>query len=255
MKTKSELQGKIIITTQPADQAEALLVLLTQMGARAYNLPMVRTCTIDLSPADQKVLQNMDHYQLLVFTSKKGVKGFFENLEKYTRLAKLPASLEIATVGAGTAKEVEKWGKKVKFINPGTDAMDLAGFLNSSVLKKGDRVLLALGKLAPDVLIEQLSLKADITRLDVYETLTETSVDSEIAELIKSRRVDMCVFSSPSGFSNFLGFFGNVNGLILAATGTTTARCIEESGYEAKVIAPYPSPKEMAVSIKNYYKS
>jgi uroporphyrinogen-III synthase len=249
----SPLEGKTIITTQPADQAGELLHLLTARGATAINLPMIETLTLRVAGEElQKCLVD-GKFQLIVFTSKKGVRGFFENLMRFHGSVSLPGKTKIAVTGPSTLSEVENYGHRVDYLNPGTCAEDLASWLSEKVVRPGDNVLLALGTRAPGLLAGALSSKARITRINVYETIDVKEVDQATASLIRERKADMCIFTSPSGFHNFLRFFGDHNDLELGAIGKTTATAIKEAGYQARIISPYPSPTVLAEAIEKYF--
>ncbi|TVQ19963.1 MAG: uroporphyrinogen-III synthase [Bacteroidetes bacterium] len=247
------LEGKVIITTQPADQSQTLVELLTERGAGALNLPMIETHTLLLPAAQVKEMLHSERFRLLVFTSKKGVKGFFENLWHQQNNYRFPHPVQIAVVGHGTAECLKNYGHEASFINPGNDAQDLAQYLLSEVIQPQDNILLALGNRAPDFLEKNLAQKANIKRVNVYETILLTEIDQMMADKIRQRKTDMCIFTSPSGFSAFKDLFGNLNALPLAAIGNTTARAIKDSGYEVAVIAPQPTPEAMVIALEEYF--
>ncbi|MFN2394691.1 MAG: uroporphyrinogen-III synthase, partial [Bacteroidales bacterium] len=234
------LKGKVIITTQPADQAEEMLMLLDAKGAKAYNLPMIETQTIKIPEKELHQLLQPGRFDLLVFTSKKGVRGFFGNLSDLQGDFHLPPELKIAVVGHATGAELEKYGYEPAFVNPGTDAKDLADFLSENISKTGNNILLALSNKAPDFLETTLSEIAGVVRIDVYETIPLSTVDEELANLVKNRKTDMCIFTSPSGFYAFLDVFHDANSIQLSAIGNTTANAIKECGYDVAVTAPNP---------------
>lgn len=247
------LRGKTIITTQPADQAEELLMLLNDKGAYAFNLPMIETQTISIPKKEFQQLIRPGGYSLLVFTSKKGVIGFFENLFNVQGSYYLPQDLKIAVVGQTTATELEKYGYKPAFINPGTNAKDLAKYLSENLSETGNKILLALSNKAPDLLETSLSKIAKVKRIHVYNTIPLTEVNEDLALLVKDRKINMCIFTSPSGFYNFLKIFHAANSLNLAAIGTTTANAIRECGYQVAVTAPYPSMHSLVKAIELYF--
>jgi len=247
------LKGKIIITTQPADQAEEMLMLLNAKGAKAYNLPMIETRTITIPAEEFRQLLQPGTINLIVFTSKKGVRGFFENLYDLQGNFDLSAGIKIAVVGHATGAELEKHGHEPAFMNPGTDAKDLARFLSENISKTGNKILLALSNKAPDFLETTLSEVATVKRINVYETIPLSTVDEEIARLIRNRTADMCIFTSPSGFYAFLDFFNDVYSMHLAAIGNTTAHAIRECGYELAVTSPYPSAQSLVKAIEDYF--
>jgi uroporphyrinogen-III synthase len=245
------LKGKIIIMTQPADQDGEFAESLKSRGAVVYSLPMIKTNTLEVDDVEIDGWLNGE-FRLLVFTSKKGVRGFFSNLARYSGGVGLPGSMKIAATGQSTGREVEKYGHEVPFINPGTLATDLAAYLLEEVIRPGDKILLALGTLAPDFLERALSAKAVVRRVNVYETLPVGDVDQEVAGLIRSGKADMCIFTSPSGFHNYLKHFGG-HDITFAALGQTTALAISAAGYRTGVISPYPAPEELSRAIEEYF--
>jgi uroporphyrinogen-III synthase len=247
------LKGKVIITTQPADQAEEMLMLLEAKEARAFSLPMIETRTIRIPEEELHRIIQLGEFDLLVFTSKKGVRGFFENLSEFQGDFNLPSQLQIAVVGQATGAELEKYSHKAAFMNPGTDARDLTKFLMENVSIAGNKILFALSDKAPDFLETTLAEKATIKRINVYETIPLSTVDEQIAGLIKAGKADMCIFTSPSGFYAFLDVFPNADSLLLAAIGNTTAHAIKECGYDVAVTAPYPSAQSLVKAIDDYF--
>ncbi len=247
------LEGKVIITTQPADQGQPLIRLLQEKGAVVYHLPMIETKTIKLPPGHMEELLQPDLFQLIVFTSKKGVKGFFENLHNLQNNYLLPSQLSIAVVGQGTADCLKHYGHKATFINPGKDAEDLAHFLLYKVINPQDNILLALGNRAPDFLEKTLNRKVFVKRINVYETILLQEADEEIAGLILQGKTDMCIFTSPSGVYAFKKLFGAISELPAAAIGHTTAKAMEDSGYKGSVTAPRPSPEDLANAVEKHF--
>jgi uroporphyrinogen-III synthase len=245
------LKGKIIIMTQPADHDGEFADSLKSRGAIVYNLPMIRTSTLEI--ADEEISDWLNgKFGLLIFTSKKGVRGFFSNLNRHSGSFSLPSTMKIAATGQSTQREVERYGNKVDFVNPGTLVTDLARYLLERVVRPGDKILLALGTLAPDFLERALSAKAEIKRFNVYETLPVEDIDQEAARLIRSGKADMCIFTSPSGFHNYLKHFGNYV-INFAALGQTTASAITGAGYRVGVISPCPAPEDFAGAIEIFF--
>ncbi len=247
------LENRVIVTTQPADQSPELCSLLKAKGAKVFNIPMIETNTLKPEPEQIQDCLTPNKYSHIIFTSKKGVRGFFENLKNYKEGALLPESLKIAVIGESTNLEVEKYGHKVDFVNPGTDLEAFIPYLLEKVVNYNDNVILALGTLASDDMYKALSEIAKPLRINVYETILVEEVNEELSEYIISGKADMCVFTSPSTFDNFLRFFGKPNDISLAAIGTTTAKAIERSGCSVHVTAPNPSAKAMADAIEKYF--
>jgi uroporphyrinogen-III synthase len=253
MTTKSSLKDRIIITTQPADQASEMLNLLRQRGAKAFNLPMIETKTLQVSPAEKEVIKNIGLIDIIVFTSRKGVTGFFDNLEIITGTKRLYDKIKFSTIGIGTTREVENYGFSVDYPNPGRDASDLVEHLLTDVLTGDERILLALGTLAPDFLKNHLSFKANIERVNVYQTFPVSEPDPVVSELIVNGQADICIFTSPSGFQAFSEFFILNNPVNFAAIGNTTASFIEDAGFSVVVTASEPTAESMITSLEVFF--
>ena len=247
------LENMVIINTQPADQASELSSILKAKGAKVFNVPMIETYTLTLTPEQIDDCLTPNKYSHIIFTSKKGVRGFFENIINCRGSTSLPESLKIAVIGDSTREEVEKYGHKVDFVNPGTNLKAFVPYLLENVVNYNDNVILALGMLAPDNLSKALSGKTNPLRLNVYKTIAVKEVDEQLSEYITSGRADMCVFTSPSAYYNFVEFFGIPKDISFAAIGTTTAEAIEQSGGSVQMTAPYPSAEALAAEIEKYF--
>lgn len=247
------MKGRIVITTQPADRARAMIDLLHLKGAVALSMPLIKTGTLLLPPRSiQNVICNMQP-GLLVFTSTKGVHGFFENLMNVTGSYTLPHPAAIAVIGSTTAEAVKKYTTTPIHNNPGSDARDLANFLKEKVIRPGEKILLALGNLAPGFLEEELSEIALVRRINVYETVFLKPANEETSHLIRQGKADMIIFTSPSAFHSYLEHFASCAPVPFAAIGHTTAAAISEAGYDVAVTAETPSTENLADAIENFF--
>lgn len=248
------MKGKIIVTTQPADQASTMLELLREKGALAINLPVIETRTLTLTDNQLQDISSDTPFDLVIFTSRKGVRGFFENLLRINGSYNLPERLKIAAVGEKTASELSNYGQQASWINPGKDASDLVKDIPSFMDLSGKIILLALGSRAPDFLEESLGRCAKkVIRINVYETINTTPSRESIENIKNLGRVDMCIFTSPSGFYAFLSYFNELNILNLAAIGNTTAAAITQGGYIASVISSMPAAEAMVNDLEYFF--
>jgi uroporphyrinogen-III synthase len=247
------MEGKLVITTQPEDQALILLELLRDAGATAFNLPMIETRTITI---DKNIISNVlskESINLIIFTSRKGVRGFFENVAAATGTFHIPGNIKTAAVGKATAEEIKNYNTKADYVNPGNDAASLADYLIKEKIVHGKKILLALGNLAPGFLPETFSAYADTIRLNVYETLEKPVSDEKIAGYIKNKTADICIFTSPSGFSSFRKQFSDISDLKFAAIGKTTAAAIANAGYKSAVTASNPDMRVFVKELADYF--
>lgn len=247
------LKGKIIITTQSSSGAQKMMDVFQSQGASVFNLPTIETKTLfypkDL--IDHQIL--IPDYTWFVFTSKKGVKGFFDNIKCHFPQFDLSAYGKVAVVGEATARALENHGVTPDFVNPGDDGKSLADALANKILTPEDNVLFLAGNLAPDTLEQHITEICRFNRINIYETKYPQVPDPIVASYIVEDKADMVIFSSPSSFYGFLHFFGKGKKLNFAAIGNTTADSIRKCGFEVKAVAAHPNPHAMAEAVSEYF--
>ena len=248
------LKGKTIITMQSSSGAQKMMDAFQSEGASVFSLPTIETKTIFYSKdfIDHKIL--IPDHTWFVFTSKKGVKGFFDNIACHFPHFHLADYGKVAVVGEATARELQSHDTVPDFINPGEDGKSLAIALANELLTPKDRVLFLAGNLAPDVLEEQIKKICEFHRINIYETNYPRLLDKHIAALVHDNKADMVIFSSPSSFYGFLHFFGNGKNLNFAAIGNTTADAIKKCGFEVKAVAAKPNPGAMVDAVLDFFK-
>ncbi len=248
------MESRIVITTQPADQAGEMLQRLREAGFHSFNLPMIETRNLYLPPGElQKLITSFDP-DWLVFTSKNGVRGFFANLSNIHTSLSFMAHRKFAVVGKSTSHELEKLGFTPHFVNPGNDGQSLAQNL-LSLINPESRLLLALGTLAPNLLINKLSEKATVKRIDVYETVAAREFDTGLSDMIRKETVQLIMFTSPSGFDVFQTIFPDCRNIPFGAIGNTTAAAIRSKGYNPAVVPCEPNLEAMVNAIKKFFDS
>lgn len=220
----NNLINKIIISTRPFSEDDSIKEYLMEKGATVLDFPMIKIFPVSLTTETRNLLSHITEYQWIVFTSKNGVKFFFQFLQKVGIDLKSLSHIKIAVVGKITAAEVVKYYRHPDLTSSGNDSDDLAVEL-TKVLKPTDKVLLALAELANDKLENRITDLCIATRFNVYKTDDEEVVSSDIIERIKADDYHIILFTSPSGFRHFSKIMieNNITANIRAACiGTTT---------------------------------
>jgi uroporphyrinogen-III synthase len=97
-----------VLVTRPAHQAERLCGLIEAAGGRAIRFPVLEILEPSDSGALLGVIDRLESYDLAVFVSPNAVSKVM-NLLKGRR--ELPPGLRLVTVGKGSARELERWGR------------------------------------------------------------------------------------------------------------------------------------------------
>ena len=245
---------RTVISMQPAERASKLRKALENSNMRFFNMPMIRTETVKLNTEIQTVFDRLKNFDLLIFTSRNGVKAFYKLLQQAGRT--LPEKIKTAAIGKGTAKEIKRYGWQADYVQPGQTSRDFAAWLKNQVLKGGEKILLALGNLAPDFLQNQLSPQAFVQRIDVYRTLPVQEYDTDLMQKIRNDQYGLLLFSSPSAFANFYDNYQQKKTnarLRIVSIGETTTQAILNTTQALVLTAKEPGTDGLLGEIKQYF--
>ncbi len=243
-----------VISLQPAERAAALGRALQGSPVAFFNLPMIYTETVPLTKETEQKLRQLPQIDLLVFTSRNGVKSFFSLLKK-TGIS-LPVRTKIAVIGHGTAGTLEQLYRPADFIQPGITSADFIAYLQKEVLDEKQRIMLALGNLAPDRLENGLKPFATVQRINVYQTFPVKTYDKSLMQAIEENRYGLLVVSSPSAFYRFHELYHprRENPLRMVSIGQITTGAVLKKEPQAVVLtAKKPGTEGLLNEIKKYF--
>jgi uroporphyrinogen-III synthase len=257
---RSPLEGKRVVVTRAPEQAKELVREIEQLGAEVLLLPMVEFHEVeDAAPLDE-ALREIADFDWILFTSQNAVRFF---AKRCRALGLDPGKLQserprIAAVGPATAKAAREEGFRVYWIASRFRGEALAHELREDMA--GKKVLLPRSDLAAGKLPEALR-KAGATVCEVisYRTVVPDAADSDALTQIRSGRVDVMTFASPSAFHHFVDLLsadelpGVAQRLRFAAIGRTTAGAIREAGLPVEIVAAEGTSAGLARAIANYF--
>lgn len=249
------LKGKVIISTRPVDTDDKLPELISRAGGSLISLPMIEIRQSILSESEKKVLINPDKFNWLFFTSKNGVVSFFKHLIDLKGNTVLPGNTKIAVIGKKTAEELEYYGYSADFISNGNTSADMLSQFKKDVINP-EKVLLLLGNLADNVLLEGLKEISGVERVNVYDTIKPLNIDQKIIKNIKEGSYDLVLFTSPSAIENFCSLFSadELNRIKSASIGPTTSEAMIKAGCRPLITSDKSTAEGLFESIKSYYK-
>lgn len=160
------LRGVRILVTQPRATARRLADSLRQLGANVTRLPVIQTSPLDFD------LPDLSAYSHLLFTSGAGVTSFCDRLFDAGLDARSCAGLQIAAIGAETARVLRSYGLSADFVPSVFSGEALAAeLLASGRISSLDRVLIPQAAAPSPGLAEELSsAQVPFEELAVYET-------------------------------------------------------------------------------------
>jgi uroporphyrinogen III methyltransferase/synthase len=246
---------RVIISTQLPDQFNKLESLLSEK-VQLINFPMIEIEYIPLDSEINEKINKVSKYTWLIFTSMRGVRGFFELQRQSGNVSAYFEFPKIACIGNATGLELIMNGYQPDYVNPGNTSREFSISLLNDVLKPEDKVLLVLGERADDYLQAELQRHCFTERINVYKTIDVEQVDIRIFEMIEHDQYHLILFTSPSAFQNFvkLGNYhpGGIEFKILSIGNRTTSE-IEKLGYRVLITAQKSSMDGLADEIMKFF--
>ncbi len=237
--------NKNIILTRPHYEADNIRLSLEASGLEVIAFPMIEIKALSLSESDKQIFKQIADYQQIVFTSKNGVKHFFEqgSFQKQDL-----QSARFACIGETTAKALQEQGFTAEIVAEGT-SKEFLPLLQSKFVNPQEKLLLVQGKLAPDFLLKELQALCPTRLLQVYNTVAVKDYSTAVVERIRKDDYSILLFTSPSAFKRFLEIMNESHisaPFRIACIGNVTAAAVQEAGIEPVFIASKTKGEELA---------
>ncbi|MEY8393768.1 uroporphyrinogen-III C-methyltransferase [Lachnospiraceae bacterium 45-P1] len=215
---------------------EKLSEKLGAMGAKIIRAGVSRVVPCGMEGL-QKAVKNLSDFQWVVFTSRNGIRLFFDAIEACQADVRSLAGLKFAVVGTGTGDYLKTFGIHAEYMPKEYTTRALAGGLCEHV-KKEEKIFIPRARQGSKALTDCLD-RAGFCFLDhpVYDIVTD-----EVPAHILSG-LDYVTFESGSGVR---GFFKTQEkekrelfqrGVKAVCIGKVTAAALEEFGIAGSLVA------------------
>ncbi|HJL20359.1 MAG TPA: uroporphyrinogen-III C-methyltransferase [Sandaracinaceae bacterium LLY-WYZ-13_1] len=238
------LFGRRVLVTRPAHQSQAISRMLRDHGAEPICVPAIRIEPPEDAGPLREAVADAGRYRWVVFTSRNGVRAFFEEVARQERDSRVLGGARICAIGPATAEELTVHGLRPDVIPEefkGEGAAEAVMAADPDLA--GHRVLLPRAAVARQALPEMLrEAGAEVDVVPAYQTLGASEGDAiRLRELIHHRRVDVLTFTSPSTVREVAGALGEHadaigEGFTIACIGPITAAAAEERGWPVHVV-------------------
>ena len=189
-------------------------------------------------------MKNIDNYDYVIFTSKNGIKKFFNRV-------KVSSVTKFICIGNKTSQTLNEYGYESAYISKRNYSIIMANELKRNKLINGKKVLLVQGKVAKDDLKNKLQDFCKIDRINVYDTKFKNEVNLELLKLIETKET-YTVFTSPSAFESFIQFY-NPKDTKIISIGKTTTDYINSKGFDCMLTSKMQSYEGISESLIKYF--
>jgi uroporphyrinogen III methyltransferase / synthase len=229
---KRPLFGQRVLVTRPAHQADDLARPLAELGAEVLYQPAIEIRPLPLAGPSRELVERIDQFDWVVFSSSNGVRCFLEQLATAGRDLRALGKARIAAVGPGTAEELARCRLNADVVPDEYRAESLASALQ--VGAAGNHFLLIRASLGREVLAEELTKAGGIVeQVVVYESLDVEQPDPAIAEQMAAGRINWTTVTSSAIARSLARLFGeSLKQTKLVSISPITSGTLRELGYD-----------------------
>ena len=196
------LNGRRILVTRPAHQAENLCRLIAEQNDIAVRFPTLAIVEVDNLATVQETLAHLEDFDWLIFISSNAVN--FALKANDGKIAGLKAR-QIAAIGKATADALNLAGLSVSAL-PDRN-YNSEGLLALPIMHAvcGQKILIIRGENGREVLADTLHARgADVCYLNVYKRIIPNSDSNVVSELLEQRQLDVISVTSSEILQNLL---------------------------------------------------
>lgn len=235
------LAGLTVLVTRPAHQADNLARLVELAGGQALRFPVLEI----LEPADAAALlaqiDRLDEFDMAIFISPNAVTKAMNVIR--SRRAALPAGLELACVGRGSAKELRRFGIE-HLIAPSKGRFDSEALVALPEMQSvdGKRILIFRGDGGREFLGETLAARgARIEYAECYRRGRPNADTTPLLRLWARDGIDIVTMTSVDGLRNLYDLVGKLGQQWLTktpivVTSERIAAACRELGFKSEPI-------------------
>jgi uroporphyrinogen III methyltransferase/synthase len=231
------LFGRTVLVTRPEHQSEFLAAPLRNLGANVLIQPAIEICEpADWSAVDD-VIERLDEFDWLVFSSVNGVRYFLNRILALGHDLRKLGDASLAAIGPATVAALAEYHLRADLQPDDYRAEKLAAALAPQV--HGKRVFLARASRGREVLAEMLrQAGAHVEQAVVYESRDITTANTEVHEALSNGNIDWMTVTSSAIARNLVRMFGDaLSNTRLATISPLTAKVLEELGHPAEIVA------------------
>jgi uroporphyrinogen III methyltransferase/synthase len=243
------LDGRTVVVTRAAAQAQRFTQLLEAAGARVLEAPAIVIAPPPSWEPLDTALAALDTFTWVIFTSVNGVAMVDRRLTAKGLAWTALGGRRVAAIGPATADALAEHGVRPDLVPAEYRAEGLVERLRG-VLTPADRVLLPRAAQTRDVLVVELRrLGVPVTEVPAYATRRAEAGATRLRDALAAGSVDAVTFTSSSTARNFAELFSDeerrawLTRVTVASIGPITAATAAEYGMTTEVMpAEYTIP-------------
>lgn len=236
MKQILPLSGKHVLITRGGERGSQVADKIQHYGGSAVIVPLI-DFALHVDKQEKHFIKQLDEYDWIIFTSKNGVRFFFERLQALSIPFPLSCSGQrFAVVGEKTKEALEAYFVSSTFMPAFYTARDFAKEFFQ--MHKAKKSLVVKGNLASATIAKSFQDRhIPVDEWIVYETFFPEPSKLQLASMLREKKLDIITFTSPSTFYHFLqvveeyGLMKEALKPKIVCIGPVTKAAIESHGF------------------------
>jgi len=258
------LEGRTIVITRAASQADEFIEALESYGAKVLSFPTIQIKEPDSFERLDEAIDHLYGYDWLVLTSTNAVEFFLQRIVYLNRDVSDLDDLRVCAIGEATADRLRAAQVHVDLVPAVAKAEGvvaaLVEFVGGAENISGLNVLLPRAAVARDHLpkiLEENGARVDI--VTAYQTALPDDVDRGRLSAMLAGSADCIAFTSSSTVKNLALLFdtqdlsATLNGVTIACIGDITAATAVEHGLKVDIQPTEFNVIALSRAIADYY--
>lgn len=234
------LYGRRVLVAGSPATSDKLRHRLASLGAEVISEPAIRIADPpDWAPVDT-VLENLEQYDWLVFSSGNGVDYLFRRLFDRGGDMRRLGNVKLAAIGPSTADRLVNYHVQADVVPEQYNADGLAESLKGDA--QGKRFLLLRASRGRELLAEELKAAgAEVDQVVVYSSLDVEDPNEDVTETMAAGKIDWVTVGSSSTARSLVRLYGDdLRNVRLVSISPLTSGALRDLGHEpAAEASPY----------------
>lgn len=258
------LEGRTVVVTRAASQADELSTLLESYGAKVFVCPTIEIREPDSYENLDEALDHLYGYDWVIFTSANGVNFFLQRLTNRGLKIEDLDEIKVCAIGPRTADKLHEAHVHVDVVpaqSTGEGVFTaLSEFAGGNERLQGLNFLLpraAIGREYLPQALEQAGARVDV--VTAYQTVLPENFDRGRLAAMLAGSGDCIAFTSPSTVKNLARLFDThdlgkvLPGVVIACIGPVSATAAGEYGLRVEIQPAKATSADLAQAIADYY--
>lgn len=255
--TDKPLQGVGVLVTRPAHQSERLCGLIEAEGGQPVCFPVLEILDPQDSSPFLAIIERLDQFDIAIFISANAVTKAMNGI-----LARrgLPAHLRLATVGKGSARELERLGFQVDICPAGKFNSEALLDLPDLQEVAGKRIVIFRGEGGRELLADTLKERGALVEYaEVYRRAQPQSDMSDLLRRWARGEIAVVIVTSNEGLRNLFDMVGKLGqqwlrNTQLVVVSERTAQLAHELGVKhPPLVAEQASDEALVQAIRRWW--